>query len=137
MKRAKLRLWQFSLRTLLLATTLVCAATGVYAPWIRPRPLELLVDEFNTAIDERRYEDAFALGSEARRGYPKSAVADLVYEKAKFARQIVCREFSGEPCCGTGSWMGGSDHSALRLTEANSDGTCICFGTDETSDERK
>ena len=86
--RPKLRLWQLSLRTTMLVTTLLCVATGIYARWIRPRPLELLVNEFNTAIDERRYDDAFALGSEARWGYPKSDVAELLFLKGEFARQI-------------------------------------------------
>jgi hypothetical protein len=86
--RPKLRLWQLSLRTQLLVITLVCVGTGVYARWIRPRKLEVLMDEFNTAIDERRYDDVYSLGCEAKRSYPKSAVAELLVEKAKFALQI-------------------------------------------------
>lgn len=86
--RPKLRLWQLSLRTLLLTTTLICVASAVYARWIRPRKLEVLVEEFNTAIDERRYDDAYSLGCEAKRSYPKSAVAELLVEKAQFALQI-------------------------------------------------
>ncbi len=84
----KLQLWQLSLRTLLLTTTLICVTSGVYARWIRPRKLELLVEEFNTAIDECRYDDACAIGREAKWGYPDNVVAGFLSEKAECASQI-------------------------------------------------
>ncbi len=87
-QQSKLRLWQLSLRTLLLTTTVICVGTGVYARWIHPRKLELLVEKFNETIDERRYDDAYEIALEAKRGYPKHPDAELLVEKAKFAKQI-------------------------------------------------
>jgi len=101
--RPKLRLWQLSLRTLLLAITFICVASGVYAHWMRPRKLELLVEEFNERIDERRYDDAYRIALEAKRGYPKHPVVELLVAKAEFAKQIATNT---EPACGTGSWRG-------------------------------
>jgi hypothetical protein len=102
--RPKLRFWQLSLRTLLLAITLICIASGVYAHWMQPRRLELLVEEFNKTIDERRYDDAYKIALEAKRGYPKHPVSELLVAKADFAKQIATNT---APACGTGSWRGG------------------------------
>lgn len=90
--RPKLRIWQLSLWTLLVAITLICVMSGVYAHWIRPRKLELLVDEFNKTIDERHYDDAYKIALEAKRSYPKHPAAKLLVEKAKFAKQIAYNE---------------------------------------------
>jgi len=76
----------------LIAITLICVASGVYAHWMRPRKLELLVEEFNERIDERRYDDAYEIAFEAKRAYPKHPVTELLVEKAKFARQIAYNE---------------------------------------------
>src|SRR6185295_12227519 len=86
--RPKLRLWQLSLRTLLLATTVICVGTGAYVRWLRPRPLLHLIQECNTAIGEGRYDDACAFGREAKWGYPDNVVAGFLSEKAEYARQI-------------------------------------------------
>ncbi|MFN0018999.1 MAG: hypothetical protein ACKVP0_12115 [Pirellulaceae bacterium] len=107
--RPKLRLWQLSLRTLLLTTTLICIGTGVYARWMRPRKLELLVEEFNTAIDECRYDDACAIGREAKWGYPEHVAASLLSEKGEYARQIATNTAPVGGSCGETQCYFGDD----------------------------
>ncbi len=116
--RPKLRLWQLSLRTLMLSTALICVASGVYARWMRPRKLELLVEEFNKRIDERHYDDAYEIALEANRGYPKNAVTDLMVAKAEFAKVI---STNTQPAgCGTGSWRGGGCYCGVEGISSDS-----------------
>ena len=87
--RKRLYPWQLSLRTLLAVITFSCVGLAEYA-WRqeRQRALVLKVEAFNRTIDERRYEAAYRIALQARSEYPSEPVAELVMEKALFARQI-------------------------------------------------
>lgn len=76
-----------------MVVTLSSVALAEYA-WQRERQraLELRVEEFNKAIDERHYDAAYRIALLARSDYPSSPVARLLLEKALFAHQIAYRE---------------------------------------------
>lgn len=89
MARKRLHSWQLSLRTLLMVVTLSSVALAEFA-WHRERQrvLGLSVDAFNRTVDDRRYGAAYRFALQARSEYPSSSVAELMIEKAIFARQI-------------------------------------------------
>lgn len=86
----KLRWWQCSLRSLLILVTLACIVSSIFA-WRqnRQRRLVRLVESFNVAMDEQRYNDAKSIARVAHKELPSDPLTESMLEKADFARQVV------------------------------------------------
>ena len=82
---------QFGLRSLLLLITVCAIFSAAYRWRVRWKEERLvqLVEEFNRAMDDRKYESAEQIAREARDFAPEEIVAICMVEKASLANHIV------------------------------------------------
>lgn len=99
------RWWQFSLRSLLGMTTVVCIGLAAYVG--RQRYLEHSVHSFNALIDEQRYPEAERLAKHVDRWYG-TVLTEAMVEKAAFATTLSWHQSDGSRNDGTCGFASGS-----------------------------
>jgi hypothetical protein len=98
--RRKLRIGQFSLRTLVVVLTLASVACGVVA-YRRDREAQIgrFVEHFNAAMDKQDLENAERIVDEMVRKFPREDVTELIGWKLDFAKKMAsCEPSVWEGC---------------------------------------
>lgn len=85
----KLRVWQYSLRTILATITVSALVFGAYAQRkADERYLVSLIERYHEALDQGRFDVMEAVAREAADKFPNDEVAKCLVAKQQFVRDL-------------------------------------------------
>ncbi len=89
-RKSPLRLWQFSLRTILIVVAVAAIAILPKARQAaQERRLVYLVDQFNAAIVAQRYDDAESLVKQGKVEFPNEPVLMQMHSQVRIIKRLI------------------------------------------------